>query len=135
MIKSKKKNAYKMKVLHIDDNQAIRETFADVLSMMDMEVESIGNGRDGLNKILEESFDVILLDLTMPDFSGFDLVEELEKQGKTPNNIFALTAMTLSNDQTDLLKKNGIVKILSKPIEVDLLTKEIETFLKENKHE
>ena len=124
-----------MKVLHIDDNQAIRETFADVLSMMDMEVESIGNGRDGLNKILEESFDVILLDLTMPNFSGFDLIEELEKQGKTPNNIFALSAMTLSNDQTDLLKKNGIAKILSKPIEVAVLTKEIKTFLKENKHE
>ena len=124
-----------MKILHIDDNQAIRETFADVLSMMDMEVESIGNGRDGLNKILEESFDVILLDLTMPDFSGFDLIEELEKQGKTPNNIFALSAMTLSNDQTDLLKKNGIAKILSKPIEVAVLTKEIKTFLKENKHE
>lgn len=134
MIKSKK-NAYKMKILHIDDNQTIRETFADVLSISDMEVESIGNGRDGLNKILEESFDVILLDLTMPNFSGFDVLEELEKQGKTPNNIFALTAMTLSNDQTDLLKKNGIVKILSKPIEVGLLTKEIETFLKENKHE
>ena len=124
-----------MKVLHIDDNQAIRETFADVLSMMDMEVESIGNGRDGLNKILEESFDVILLDLTMPNFSGFDLIEELEKQGKTPNNIFALSAMTLSNDQTDLLKKKGIAKILSKPIEVAVLTKEIKTFLKENKHE
>lgn len=124
-----------MKILHIDDNQAIRETFADVLSMMDMEVESIGNGRDGLNKILEESFDVILLDLTMPNFSGFDLIEELEKQGKTPNNIFALSAMTLSNDQTDLLKKNGIAKILSKPIEVAVLTKEIKTFLKENKHE
>ncbi len=124
-----------MKVLHIDDNQAIRETFADVLSMMDMEIESIGNGRDGLNKILEGTYDVVLLDLTMPDFSGFDLIEELEKQGKTPNNIFALSAMTLSNDQTDLLKKNGIAKILSKPIEIAVLTKEIRTFLKENKHE
>jgi len=39
-----------MKVLHIDDNQAIRETFADVLTMIDMEVESADNGRAGLIK-------------------------------------------------------------------------------------
>jgi DNA-binding response OmpR family regulator len=124
-----------MKVLHIDDTQAIRETFADVLSMIDMEVESADNGREGLKKIIDGSFEIVLLDLTMPDFSGFDVLEELNKQGKTPNNIFALTAMTLSDEQVDFLNKNGIVKILSKPIEVNLLTKEIEIFLKENKHE
>ena len=99
-----------MKVLHIDDNQAIRETFADVLAMINMEVESVDNGREGLKKILEESFDVVLLDLTMPDFSGFDVLEELKKQGKTSNNIFALTAMTLSDEQTDYLNNNGIRK-------------------------
>ena len=115
----------KMKVLHIDDNQAIRETFADVLAMLDMEVESVDNGRDGVKKILKGSYDVILLDLTMPDFSGFDVLEELSKQGKNLNNIFALTAMTLSDEQTEFLNKNGIVKILQKPIEVDILCKEI----------
>lgn len=122
-----------MKVLHIDDNQAIRETFADVLSMIDMEVESVDNGRDGLKKIVEGNYGVVLLDLTMPDFSGFDVLEELNKQGKKPNNIFALTAMTLSDEQTDSLKNYGVVKILHKPIEVDLLCKEIEILLKENK--
>ena len=116
----------KMKVLHIDDNQAIRETFADILAMLDMEVESVDNGRDGVKKILKGSYDVILLDLTMPDFSGFDVLEELSKQGKNLNNIFALTAMTLSDEQTEFLNKNGIVKILQKPIEVDILCKEIE---------
>jgi len=62
----------------------------------------------------------------MPDFSGFDVLEELSKQGKNLNNIFALTAMTLSDEQTEFLNKNGIVKILQKPIEVDILCKEIE---------
>ena len=121
-----------MKVLHIDDNQAIRETFADVLSMIDMEVESVDNGRDGLKKIIDGAFDVVLLDLTMPDFSGFDVLEELDKQGKTPNNIFALTAMTLSDEQIDYLKTHGIIKILHKPIEIDVLCKEIEILQKEN---
>ena len=115
-----------MKVLHIDDNQAIRETFADVFAMIDMEVESADNGRDGVKKILEGTFEAVLLDLTMSDFSGFDVIEELGKQGKIPNNIFALTAMTLSDEQTEFLNKNGIVKILHKPIEVDILCKEIE---------
>ena len=124
-----------MKVLHIDDNQAIRETFADVLTMIDMEVESVDNGRDGLKKIIDGAFDVVLLDLTMPDFSGFDVLEELKKQGKTSNNIFALTAMTLSDEQIDELTNMGIRKILHKPIEVDLLCKEMEGLQKESKHE
>jgi len=124
-----------MKILHIDDNQAIREMFADILATIDMEVESAGNGREGLKKIIDGSFDVVLLDLTMPGFSGFDLLEELDKQGKIPNNIFALTAMTLSDEQTDLLKKYRIKKILHKPIEVNMLCKEMEELQKENKHE
>jgi len=124
-----------MKVLHIDDNQAIRETFADVLSMIDMEVESVDNGRDGLKKIISGAFDVVLLDLTMPDFSGFDVLEELKNQGKNSNNIFALTAMTLSDEQIDELNSMGIRKILHKPIEVDLLCKEMEELQKESKHE
>ena len=124
-----------MKVLHIDDNQAIRETFADVLTMIDMEVESVDNGREGLKKIIEGTSDVVLLDLTMPDFSGFDVLEELKKQGKNQNNIFALTAMTLSDEQENELTNMGIRKILHKPIEVDVLTKEMEKVQKENKHE
>jgi len=78
---------------------------------------------------------VVLLDLTMPDFSGFDVLEELKKQGKTTNNIFALTAMTLSDEQVDHLNSNRIRKILHKPIEVDLLCKEMEEIKKESKHE
>ena len=124
-----------MKVLHIDDNQAIRETFADVLSMIDMEVESVDNGRECLKKIISGDFDVVLLDLTMPDFSGFDVLEELKKQGKNQNNIFALTAMTLSDEQEDELTNMGIRKVLHKPIEVDLLTKEMEKVQNESKHE
>ena len=73
---------------------------------------------------------MVLLDLTMPDFSGFDVLEELKKQGKTSNNIFALTAMTLSDKQTDYLNNNGIRKILHKPIEIDTLTKEMEELQK-----
>ena len=78
---------------------------------------------------------MILLDLTMPDFSGFDVLEELKKQGKIPNNIFALTAMTLSDEQANNLNNTGIRKILHKPIEVDLLTNEMEKLQKEDKHE
>jgi len=99
-----------MNVLHIDDNQAIRETFSDVLSMVGLDVESTDNGKDGLKKIINGNFDVVLLDLTMPELSGFEVLEELQKQGKTPNNIFALTAMTLTDEQKKSLKDNGVKK-------------------------
>ena len=124
-----------MNVLHIDDNQAIRETFSDVLSMIGLDVESTDNGKDGLKKIINGNFDAVLLDLTMPELSGFEVLEELQKQGKTPNNIFALTAMTLTDEQKKSLKDNGVKKILHKPIEVDNLCKEIESLQEGIKNE
>jgi len=124
-----------MKILHIDDSQAIRETFSDVLTMMGMDVVSIDNGKEGLQKIRDGSFDAILLDLTMPGFSGFQVLEELSNHGKTPNNIFALTAMTLTDIQKEKLVELGIKKILHKPIEVDILCKEIEALEEEIKNE
>ena len=101
--------------------------------MKHFDVESTDSGKSGLDKILEKEYDLILLDLTMPGFSGFDVLKELDRQEKMPKNIFALTAMTLTDDQEKYLTEKGIKKILQKPVEIDYLCKEIEKLQIENK--
>jgi len=117
-----------MKILLIDDNFEIRDSVSAILELYNYDVTSCSNGREGLKLLSEQSFDVILLDLTMPDFSGFDFLEQLGNQKITSNNILTLSAMSLSDKQKTFIFEKGVKEIISKPIGVDELVKEIQKF-------
>jgi CheY-like chemotaxis protein len=82
----------------------------------------------GLRTVKEQKFDLILLDLAMPEFSGVDVVNSLEKEGiLSTNNVVIFTA---SSDPIiiDDLKKSGVKEILKKPISIDDLTSFIDKY-------
>jgi DNA-binding NtrC family response regulator len=64
-------------VLIIDDEAAIRESLQAVLELDGYEVESAGSGEEGLARLGERTFDLVLLDLALPDRNGIDLLTEL----------------------------------------------------------
>ncbi len=73
--------------------------------------------------IRKGNFDVILLDLAMPDFTGYDIIEELEKEGSLKKQkIIILTATSLDDATNSKLKKSGIHSIQSKPMNINTLT-------------
>jgi two-component system OmpR family response regulator len=85
----------------------------------------------GLRTVKEQKFDLILLDLAMPEFSGVDVVNSLEKEGiLSTNNVVIFTA---SSDPIiiDGLKKSGVKEILKKPISIDDLTSFIDKYRSE----
>jgi len=72
--------------------------------------------------IKKGSFDVVLLDIAMPDFTGYDIINELEKENIIKDQkIIVLTATSLNDDDIRKLKKSGIHSIQSKPIDVNTL--------------
>ena len=78
--------------------------------------------------IRKGSFDVVLLDLAMPDFTGYDVIEELVKKNKLKDQkIIVLTAITLDENSVSELKKHGIYSIQRKPMDVSTLTEMIQT--------
>jgi CheY-like chemotaxis protein len=83
------------------------------------------NPFDGLDRIKEEDYDVILLDISMPEFSGIDIIHALETEKILKDQkivIFSATAFT-TGQINDLLKKDGIQGCLKKPIQLnELLT-------------
>jgi len=87
------------------------------------EYESVTNGKDGLKLIQEQTWDVVLLDVAMPDFSGKDVVNELVKTGdinKQPVILF--TASSISSDEVNEVIKQGVRFCLRKPMNIkDLL--------------
>jgi len=103
-------------------------SIAKILTLHGYDVISCLDGKTGLKLLSEQKFDMVLLDIAMPDFSGVDVLNELEKQESTIPNIFAFTAMTLTDAEKVFLIKKGVKKIISKPINLDELISELEEF-------
>jgi len=72
-----------MKILGIDDNEDLLELCETYLNSVGHEFTGINNGREGLQAIKDKKFDVVLLDLSMPEFSGADVIDALVKEDIT----------------------------------------------------
>lgn len=114
-----------MKVLIVDDNQDITGLLSKFLKSKGYENVVTNDPKEGLERIKGEKYDVILLDMAMPDFSGVDIIQTLEKEKILKDQkiiVFSATALT-SNQINELLKKDGIQGCLKKPIQLsELLT-------------
>ena len=65
-----------MNILHVDDSPEICQLYADMLSMGDHNVESVNDGRKGLEFALKNDYDLILLDVCMPKYSGMEFIHD-----------------------------------------------------------
>ena len=112
-----------MKVLVVDDNVDITGMFSKYLSLKGYECAISNSGANALNLIKKQSFDYIVLDMSMPEFGGMDVIESLEKEDLLKNNkIIILTASSISNiDIETLTKKEGVVTFLKKPVQLSEL--------------
>jgi len=113
-----------MKILVIDDNKSITGSLEKYLKIKGYEVRICNDGWDGLDLIQNDKWDVVLLDLSMPEFSGLDIIENLEKNNTLKDkNIVLFTASSVPDYVLDkLLKKDGIKTCLKKPISLAEIT-------------
>ena len=79
------------KILVIDDEQNMRTGLKDNLEYEGYDVETANDGEEGLNKILDNNYNLIILDVMMPKMSGFDVCKNARKNGVT-TPIILLTA-------------------------------------------
>jgi len=111
-----------MKILGIDDNEDLLNLCDIALSSEGHEYTGINNGKDGLKAIQEEKFDVLLLDLSMPEFSGEDVMDALVKDGiMNKQKVVIFTATTPTKEMFDLFLEKGAHSILKKPVDADTL--------------
>ncbi len=118
-----------LRLLIVDDNEEITDGITYYLSThQTIDCEVTNDGPQGLERIRNDKFDLILLDLAMPDFSGFDIVKSLKQDGLLESkNIVIFTA---SKDQRlfDEMKKAGIKDIFKKPFSINDLTALIDKY-------
>ena len=106
-----------MKVLVIDDNVAVTDMLEGFLKLEGFDVSVSNDGKHGLNLIQNENFDKILLDLSMPGFSGMDVLNALQNRFDM-KKIHLFTAFSFSNAEENDFLKLGIRSILPKPVDL-----------------
>ena len=116
-----------MKVLGIDDNADINMLFETVLAASGHEFSSVTNGREGINLLKQNHYDVVLLDLAMPEFSGFDVLDSLKKEGLIEKqNIVLLTASSMTDEDINKILQKGVRSYIRKPLDITTLVEKIE---------
>src|SRR5664279_5010901 len=118
----------KGKILVIDDELDIREGLYDLLTLEGgYTVELAHNGTEGLHKLEGTAYDLVLLDLMMPDMSGMDVLRHVRKtDAETP--IFMITAYGSVEAAVDALKL-GANDYFSKPWDNEKLIIEIDRMI------
>src|SRR6201993_72690 len=100
-------------VLIIDDEAGIRESLQTLLELEGYDVETAATGQQGLNRLGQRTFDLILLDLALPDRNGLDILAELRAQDPGVSVIMITAYGTVENAVRAM--QSGAANFVQKP--------------------
>jgi CheY-like chemotaxis protein/HPt (histidine-containing phosphotransfer) domain-containing protein len=115
------------KVLVVDDGEANRDLVRLVLEEAGLAVVEAQNGQIGVDKALQESFDVILMDMQMPVMDGYTATRTLRQRGQRMP-IVALTAHAMKGFEREIMEA-GCSHYLTKPVDIDALLRTLAELL------
>ena len=111
-----------MNILHIDDSQEICQLYSDMFTKDDHSFQSVNYGKEGLDLVLKNEYDLILLDMCMPKYSGMDFLRDLKKKRPSELKKIVVTSVLQFNEtQVKELKKFGIHSVEEKPRDIQQL--------------
>ena len=106
------------RILVVDDEEIVIKSYLRILGDGDYEVEAAYGGREALRKVEENPYDVIILDIMMPDMDG---LEVLRRTRSHPDLDIIIVTGLPQNATVAEAKKIGASDYLSKPFEPDEL--------------
>jgi CheY-like chemotaxis protein len=112
----------KLKILGIDDNADLLQLSEIALTSGGYEYTGVDRGIEGVEEIRNGNYDLVLLDLSMPEMSGLDVIDALEKEGiLNKQKIVVFTASPPTDEEIQSLLDRGIHSVIKKPLDVDVL--------------
>lgn len=120
----------KKRILIVDDDDEIRDLLEFDVSHSGYFVDTASDGKEGLQKALNNSYDLILLDVMMPKMNGFDVCKNI-RQAKLSIPILMLTAKGTINDKT-IGFDCGADDYLVKPFDIQEVLLRIRVLLRRN---
>jgi CheY-like chemotaxis protein len=116
-----------MKILIVDDSHDITDLLVKVLTTVGHEVVSAESGKEGLDRMENDRFDAVFLDIAMPDFTGLDVIDRLVQSGRIRDSpVVLFTASSITDAEVGELVKKGVHSCLRKPVRIETLFEKIE---------
>ena len=131
-----KKKREKFKILLAEDNLINQKVTIKILNTFGFNVSAVADGFEAVNAVSKDNFDLILMDLQMPNVDGFAATEKIRsfQNSKRDIPIIALTAHALMGDKEKCLNA-GMTDYISKPVSGQELVKKIDVLLDIRKDE
>jgi len=132
--KKNKKNNYSgfegLKVMIVDDNSMNVELLTEVLSGCDLNISGFLKPKEAYAKILHEKFDLFLLDIMMPEMSGFELAKKI-KETSCNSDVPIIFISALSDSHNKIKGYDlGSCAYIEKPFDVNIIRSQIHSVLK-----
>lgn len=124
-------SAAKANILLVEDEENLHEALKLNLEMEGYEVGSAFNGSEALHKVSQEYFDLIILDIMLPEIDGIGVTESI----RVTNNEVPILILSAKNSSTDrvLGLKKGADDYLTKPFNLEELLLRVEKLIDKNK--
>jgi two-component system cell cycle response regulator DivK len=118
------------KVLIAEDSSVIQNLTKKILQFQNFEIQSVKNGKELLESVEKENFDVILLDINMPVMDGIEAVTLLRQNADATKKATPVIAITgnAANHSVDYLKSLGFTEYLQKPLNFDHLVELVKKY-------
>lgn len=117
------------RILVVDDNAVNRQVAGEILKKAGSRVTLASNGKEAIEKALREDFDVIFMDIQMPDMNGVTATLEIKRRNRkhTPP-IVAMTAYSMKEDKERFIEQ-GMDDYISKPIKAHALLNKVKALM------
>jgi len=118
----------KKKIFLLEDDVTLNETIVEYFEDLEYEVISAYDGYEAQDKIYEQGFDILLLDVNVPDINGFDILKEAREQNIATPAVF----ITSLNSMVDVEEgyESGCDDYIRKPFSLKELQLRVETIIK-----
>jgi PAS domain S-box-containing protein len=120
-------------ILIIDDDLLLLKFLEQFLTTKGHDVNAVNNANDALKAFTNKKYDLILMDILMPDVSGIELYEKLQRMDKSiDSRLLIMTGDILGKPTRTFLNRTGVLYI-EKPFEPDALMTKIDEIMSQNR--
>lgn len=124
------------RILLAEGFEPSQKVMIEILKLLGWKYDTANNGYDAVLLLKDKNFDLLLLDLELPQLDGFETIEHIRRKLEYPINTIPVMAMInrdFSSDFNQTYKDEGFDEIIVKPFSIDELDEKIkEIFYRKN---
>jgi two-component system aerobic respiration control sensor histidine kinase ArcB len=116
-------------VLLVEDNENSRHLESALLSSLGLVVDAVSTATEAISHCQKNPYDIIFLDITLPDMSGVEAIPYLTATTHNKNTVVVAMTSHSSDDDIDHFNSVGMASVITKPVQIEQVTLFLETYV------